>query len=369
MLERYRRASLAVALACFLALPIASNAGPRDRLQRTERDLHRVRERLGAHESKAEGLKLRIARLGLAIAEAQIDLEELDQEIARLRSAIRTAIARRDRAEQEIEAIEEVARSQAVELYKGGSTESLAALLEARSLTELNDRIALLGVAAQQNTGALVRYSRLRLEIEAQNRVLFAKDVQLARSRQAEARALRQHNSLRAALESSLRRLQRRIGREETREGRLTKAAATLRKKVLAAQATRASVSLGMSRQGFIWPLNGPVTSGFGSRWGSMHTGIDIDGYTGQPVVAAKGGRVIHVGAMGGYGSSVVLDHGGGFSSLYAHLSGYEASAGAIVERGRVVGYVGCTGNCYGDHLHFEIRANGGPVNPLDLLP
>jgi murein DD-endopeptidase MepM/ murein hydrolase activator NlpD len=166
-----------------------------------------------------------------------------------------------------------------------------------------------------------------------------------------------------------LQHLRHRIGREETREGRLVRAARALRKKVLAAQATRDAMSLGTSSRGFIWPLNGPVTSGFGPRWGSMHTGIDIDGYTGQPVVAAKGGRVIEVGDMSGYGNVVVLDHGGGVSSLYAHLSGYETSTGATVQRGRVVGYVGCTGNCYGDHLHFEVRLNGSPTNPLDLLP
>ncbi len=371
MLESVRRASIAVALAIFSLIPIsASFAGPKHNLERTRSDLRAVRERLEGDRQRADGLKVRIARLNLKIVDAQIELEELDVEISSIRSQVRNALARRDATRAKIDAIEEAARAQAVELYKGGSTETLTALLDARSVAELNDRIALLGVAAQENTGTLIRFGRLQLQIEAQNRVLFDKEAELARSRREQARMLTEHNKLKEALAASLRRLNHRIGREETHEGHLTKEAAALRKKILAAQATRAAVRLGTSSQGFIWPLNGPVTSPFGPRWGSVHTGIDIDGYTGQPVVASKDGRVIYRGAgMSGYGNALVVDHGGGFSTLYAHLSGYEASLGAEVERGNVIGYVGCTGNCYGDHLHFEVRVNGTPVNPLDYLP
>ena len=350
-------------------IPVAATAGPSRELRHTHDELHDLRRRLHDQQTRARGVKVRIAALNLAITDAQIALENLDADIAEIRSEIRTALARRDETRARIEAIQELARDQAVELYKGGSSDTLAALLEARSVSELNDRIELLGVAAEQNTGALVRFGRLRLQIQAQNQVVFAKEAQLARSRDRQAELLDRQSRLRVELTTGLQRLRHRIGREETREGRLVRAARALRKKVLAAQATRDAMSLGTSSRGFIWPLNGPVTSGFGSRWGSMHTGIDIDGYTGQPVVAAKGGRVIEVGDMSGYGNVVVLDHGGGVSSLYAHLSGYETSTGATVQRGRVVGYVGCTGNCYGDHLHFEVRLNGSPTNPLDLLP
>jgi murein DD-endopeptidase MepM/ murein hydrolase activator NlpD len=118
-----------------------------------------------------------------------------------------------------------------------------------------------------------------------------------------------------------------------------------------------------------IWPLNGPITSGFGPRWGGMHTGIDIDGYTGQPIVASKGGNVILASSYSGYGNTVIVDHGGGVATLYAHMSSFGVSAGQNVSQGQVVGNVGCTGSCTGDHLHFEVRVNGSPVNPLSYLP
>jgi murein DD-endopeptidase MepM/ murein hydrolase activator NlpD len=120
---------------------------------------------------------------------------------------------------------------------------------------------------------------------------------------------------------------------------------------------------------GFIWPVEGEVSSGFGPRDGGMHTGLDINADTGTPVVAAQGGQVVVADVYYEYGTTVVIDHGDGFSSLYGHLSGLETKTGQRVERGEVIGLVGCTGRCTGDHLHFEIRIQDEPVDPLPYLP
>jgi virulence factor Mce-like protein len=119
---------------------------------------------------------------------------------------------------------------------------------------------------------------------------------------------------------------------------------------------------------GFIWPLDGVVTSPFGPRWGRMHTGIDIDGATGDPIAASAGGRVALANYVSGYGNSVIVEHENGLSTLYGHLSDIAVSTGQTVEQGQVVGLVGCTGHCFGDHLHFEIRLKGAPVDPLPYL-
>lgn len=120
---------------------------------------------------------------------------------------------------------------------------------------------------------------------------------------------------------------------------------------------------------GFMWPLDGTVTSGFGPRWGRSHEGIDIDGVTGQPVVAAAAGRVIFAGPYSGYGNAVAIDHGGGVRSLYAHLNDFAVAEGDEVAKGQVIGTVGCTGLCFGDHLHLEVLSDGIPVDPLLYLP
>jgi murein DD-endopeptidase MepM/ murein hydrolase activator NlpD len=121
------------------------------------------------------------------------------------------------------------------------------------------------------------------------------------------------------------------------------------------------------SSSGLIWPVSGPVVSGFGMRWGRMHEGIDIAVGYGTPIHAAASGTVIFSGWMGGYGNFVIIDHGGGMATAYGHQSSI-AVGGGTVSQGQVIGYVGCTGHCFGPHLHFEVRINGSPVDPLGYL-
>ena len=117
-----------------------------------------------------------------------------------------------------------------------------------------------------------------------------------------------------------------------------------------------------------MWPVNGTLTSGFGPRWGRMHEGIDIAGGSGTPIAAAAAGTVIVAGWNGGYGNLVVVDHGGGISTAYAHMSSIAVSVGQSVGQGTVVGGMGTTGHSTGVHLHFEVRVNGAAVNPLAYL-
>ena len=122
------------------------------------------------------------------------------------------------------------------------------------------------------------------------------------------------------------------------------------------------------SAAGLIWPVSGPVTSPFGWRWGRMHEGIDIGVSYGTPIHAAASGRVIYAGWMSGYGNLVAIDHGRGLSTAYGHQSRLAVSVGQTVSQGQVIGYVGCTGHCFGPHLHFEVRINGSPVDPMGYL-
>jgi murein DD-endopeptidase MepM/ murein hydrolase activator NlpD len=122
------------------------------------------------------------------------------------------------------------------------------------------------------------------------------------------------------------------------------------------------------SSQGLIWPVSGPVTSPFGYRWGRLHAGIDIGVPYGTPIHAAASGTVVLAGWTGGYGNYTCIDHGGGLATCYAHQSSYAVSSGTVVSQGQVIGYVGNTGHSFGAHLHFEVRINGNPVDPLGYL-
>lgn len=122
------------------------------------------------------------------------------------------------------------------------------------------------------------------------------------------------------------------------------------------------------SSTGFVWPVRGTIVSPFGQRWGRLHAGLDIAAPAGTPVVASASGRVTYAGSMSGYGLIVVVQHAGGISTAYAHNSRLTVSTGQSVSQGQMIAAVGCTGRCFGNHVHFELRAGGTPVDPLGYL-
>ncbi len=155
---------------------------------------------------------------------------------------------------------------------------------------------------------------------------------------------------------------------EEHKEGLEADAAAL--EKELAARPVTGELPAGKLMR----PVPGRVTSGFGYRihpiFGTkkLHTGWDMQASYGDPIRAAADGVVVSAGPRGGYGNAVVLDHGGGMATLYAHQSKVAVSSGQHVSQGQVIGYVGCTGYCTGPHLHFEVRINGRPVDPTPYM-
>jgi len=114
------------------------------------------------------------------------------------------------------------------------------------------------------------------------------------------------------------------------------------------------------------WPAKGYISSGFGSRWGRLHIGIDIAGS--GSVLAADNGRVTLAGWDGDYGKAVVIDHGNGMQTLYGHLSTINVKVGDVVEQGKKIGVKGSTGDSTGVHLHFEVHQNGRVQNPMRFL-
>lgn len=174
--------------------------------------------------------------------------------------------------------------------------------------------------------------------------------------------------------------------RSEQRKEELAKAAREAAEAARAAEAAgkkaeaeaaraRASSLAAASSQGYIWPTAGGIGSYFGPRkhpvlgYTRLHGGIDIGGRMGQPIYAARAGKVIMARRNGGYGNCIVIDHGGDVATLYAHQSTFVVSNGAIVTQGQHIGNVGSTGLSTGPHLHFEVRIDGSVVDPLPFLP
>ena len=370
MIGKQGRAAIAATLLCTILIPaVTSTAGVKSRLQEIEAERDALSNKIDAGEAEAGTLKQRIDGLNEQITTLQIAINKLDREIDDISAEVRTAQAVIDATQRDIDRIEGIATRQAVELYKAGATDAIEALLNSDSLTELDARAELLGAAAQENTGALIRYGRLQVEIKAQHRELFRIKEELGEQLKSRSMAKAKLDQTKSRLNADLAALKSKLRVQRNKEGDLMDESDRIRGNLAAIQARHAVMARGTSAQGYIWPVNGSVTSYYGYRWGRQHTGIDIDGYTGQPIVASKEGTVVLAEYYSGYGQAVVIDHGGGYATLYAHMSRFATQNGASIDQGEIIGYVGCTGSCTGDHLHFEVRVNGNPVDPMQYLP
>lgn len=133
----------------------------------------------------------------------------------------------------------------------------------------------------------------------------------------------------------------------------------------------KARTELQSNNDEFIWPVENilRITSAFGMRNGELHVGVDLPSYKGTPIVAARDGRVVLSKYIEGYGKLICIEHRNHFYTRYSHNSELFVRYGDYVRKGQIIGLVGSTGNSTGNHLHFEIRYNDIPLNPLDFLP
>jgi murein DD-endopeptidase MepM/ murein hydrolase activator NlpD len=266
-----------------------------------------------------------------------------------------------------------------VAVYESDRPDAVAVMLSARSLSNAVDRLEYLDVvsaldqrvarealAAKTRISAIrARTGRLLARIDAETRTVTLRASQVLDTRD---RLSSTRGRLRTARNAQTRSL---ASVRESREAWLSDIAALQAGSAdIAARIRNAGShsSATPSAAGLIWPVQGVLTSPYGMRWGRMHEGIDIGASTGTPIYAAAGGTAIYAGWEGGYGNLTVIDHGNGLATAYGHQSQIAVSNGQTVSRGQVIGYVGSTGHSTGPHLHFEVRANGTPVNPLSYL-
>ncbi len=337
-------------------------------------------DRIGTLEARLAPLRERSARL-------DAELAALRDRLAQLTRRLESEQRRLDDALAELALREDVLGARLRNLYAAEPPDPILVLLESGSLSEAVAAAGVLEVIADQDRDLAQAVKSYAEEVRRTRDAIAEVRAQVA---DAEARAEVVADQARAA-KADLEREQ--AGLAKVRSGRqalldsvrgdrqeieaeargLEKRSAALAAKIREAQglpqAPSGSVATGPpSSAGLIWPVSGPITSGFGPRWGRMHEGLDIAGSSGTPIGAAATGTVISAGWSGGYGQLVVLDHGNGLSTAYAHLSSISVAPGQTVPQGSAVGGMGTTGNSTGVHLHFEVRVNGAATNPLGYL-
>ncbi len=379
-----RRALFALALASamfcvLLAVNVASGQDLQSELDSKEAQLDTEKEKEGVLSTELQRYSDQVSQLSAEVAVLRnreaIVQAELEEVQARLRAERKRLDALAGRLHRSLG----VLRNRLVAIYRSGEPDVLTVMLESDGFDDLVSRYEYLQRIQDQDASIVGRVRGLRNlsrstiariedardEIEAKKAELERTRVQLE-AREAELASVRDQKA--AALDATktnIEELEGDIGEiQDDIQAQLQ--AATSPESSTVAPLPAGPIQGGSS--GFIWPVNGPVVSPFGPRWGRIHEGIDIAVPTGTPIRATKAGNVVLAAPTSGYGNYTCVDHGGGLSSCYAHQSSYATSVGASVDSGEVIGYVGCTGSCFGDHLHFEIRINGAAVDPLGYL-
>jgi murein DD-endopeptidase MepM/ murein hydrolase activator NlpD len=384
------------------AVPAALAQSPSERKAYLDRKISGLRGEIEAAKRKEGVLTTeiqaagqRIDALGGGIASLSAVIAELEEDLTVHRNQLDRLLERIREQSQGIEHLQEqyrIAQSRLeerlVELYQAEETDSLGILLQIQSLGDLVDELEYFESIGRQDKAIAVQIRTLRSELKVAReetrltKAEVASETQVLAKKTAERVAARdelvaQQHALAAAQASRqgvLAGLQQ--GRHEAEEDVEAMAArsAELAAQIRAAASSESSggggggsSGSGTSSSGFIWPVNGVVTSGFGWRWGRMHEGIDIAAPSGTPIRAAAAGTVIYAGWMGGYGTLVIIDHGNGLATAYGHQSAIYVGGGSV-SQGTVIGAVGSTGNSTGPHLHFEVRVNGSPVDPMGYL-
>ena len=284
-----------------------------------------------------------------------------------------------------------------VAVYQSGDVGTLEVVLSSASFSDLLDRLDYLqNIGLQdQEIASTVKDAKTAMRVgrvkTRKTKAVVASATRTIAAQTAQVRAARDELLARQSALAAARNRQRGALsdiRSSTREmlseaESLQASSAAIAAQIRSAEAAAASSSSGSSSSGgyspgtpsssgLIWPVNGPVVSPFGYRCLGgicrMHEGIDIAVPSGTPIHAAAAGTVIIAGWEEGYGNIIVIDHGHGLATAYAHQQGFAVGSGAHVAQGQVIGYSDCTGRCFGPHVHFEVRVNGSAVDPMGYL-
>jgi murein DD-endopeptidase MepM/ murein hydrolase activator NlpD len=342
-------------------------------------------------------LEAQVGDVSTRLATLQDDLALHRTRLAKIRSLYRLQTQQLRVLKREYALALKRLNNRLVSIYESGQPSTIEVLLGARSLQDMIDQIDYLSMIAKQDkqivaqvAGGRSRVRRARVRTVTM-RASLAAETRVIAYRTAQQAALRDHLLTTRNLLSNTRDAKQHDlaatseqQRQWTQEANsLGSVSAQLAAQIQAAQAappappaqgsdgsppSSGAAPSAPSSSGLIWPVSGPITSPFGMRWGSLHPGIDIGAGMGTPIKAAASGRVIVAAYSGGYGNLVVIDHGNGLATAYAHQSQIAVSVGQQVAQGQVIGYVGSTGFSTGPHLHFEVRVNGSPVDPMGYL-
>jgi murein DD-endopeptidase MepM/ murein hydrolase activator NlpD len=389
-------------LVLWALLPVLSQgASPNGRLQDLEHKIEATQGKIGrkkgterllttqisSYTARIDRLQGRIGSLQRTQATAQADLNAKRAELSSIQTDLRSERRRLVRLRARLVQARRALAQRLVELYQADKPDLVTVIMSSKGFADLLERGEFMQRISEQDQHII----RLVRDAKADATATAQRLDRLERRQQRVTQIVQQRRDEIAGAKQSL--IDTRVGLDGTRadkahalssvrterrqlEGNLSGLKQEQAKITATLQQAQGGLPAGPIKHGdgsLIWPVNGPITSQFCERraWEACHPGIDIGVPAGTPIRAAAAGKVVlmqSAGASGGYGNFTCVQHTSTMSTCYAHQSRFATSLGASVAQGQVIGYSGCTGLCFGDHLHFEVRINGAVTNPLNYL-
>ena len=369
---------------------LISTASPRfiysqsleDELEQIQQERKEAQEKIKEVNKQEQQYINQVKEVEGQLRSALSELDNLNTKLSEAKSEVDKATIEMVLREEELKRIEDelkekigILNDRVAAIYKNGNSNILEILLKAEDFLDFISKLKLMNLFAEQDTQNILEVKEKKTatigikksiidlrekqkEYEDKIKQLVIQAEQKARERDDICNEKKNLLTRTTANKNALMKMEKQLEIQEAEVTRILE-----------------SYKYGTAPSGkFAWPVAARIISGYGNRYhpifgyNRFHSGIDLAAPYGTLVKAADGGQVVQAGYFGGYGYSVMLYHGGGFATWYAHLSSINVSMGQFVQRGQVIGLVGSTGWTTGPHLHFEVRINGAPQNPLAYL-
>ncbi|NLT20696.1 MAG: peptidoglycan DD-metalloendopeptidase family protein [Syntrophomonadaceae bacterium] len=342
-------------------------------LQEVGKDISQTRSKIDSVKKQERSIMGEIQRLEKNIVANERQLESTVDRIAYLEENIAQLEIEIKDAQQELDDKTELLSERLIVLYEQGDVSYLEVLLSATDIKDFLTRYDMVNAIVEQDVDLIDTIDKQKHDLETKKSDLAVKQNELKKNYEDQKSikdTLDQQKSNKKGVLSSVQQEKNAYLRALEELEQTSRELESMIRRMQGGSTTQLGTGT------YTWPTPGysSITSAYGMRYHpilkvrKMHTGVDIGAPGGASIVAADSGKVIHCGWMGGYGQVIVVDHGNGLSTLYAHMSAYAVSNGASVTKGQTIGRVGSTGWSTGPHLHFEVRINGSYTDPMAYI-
>ena len=338
--------------------------------------MERMQTRKEQARRKAESASAELSEVMGSLNELQAQANNLQKKSDTLQGKINDNQAKLEKKQQEMQERMLIYRKRLRDIYINGQINYLDVLLGAKDFSDFSSRMYLLQKIISRDLDLLEKLKQDAAEINSRKEQLAA-EMKEIKATQTELEAKKAKvNKLREQRAYMLYKAQEEEQSSQEEYERLLAISENIASMLRNMENSGGGAPAGQGGTGqFMWPCNGPITSYYGWRthpiFGTTkyHSGMDIAVDSGTPIHAADSGTIVYSGWLGGYGNCVMIDHGGGLVTLYAHNSALNVGEGQYVSKGAVVAYAGSTGYSTGPHCHFEVRLHGELTEPLNYLP